>query len=99
MSECKRKDKSIMKTSVNLNNCITNDNGVLQQGENGNYQTSCTSCTFSTGKFLNCFCKDFNRNKKLTTFNLDDILDNSNGKFSGCGEAVGIPAKRKMRKN
>merc|ERR1739844_844698 len=87
-AECERKNKSWMKTSVDLSTCVTNNNGNLQKG--GAYDRSCSGCKLSSST-LSCSCRKRDGNNKNTSFNLNSFIANDDGVFSGCGRATSSP--------
>merc|ERR1712160_111556 len=92
------RDNSFMNTSVNLSNCVTNNNGNLERG--GAYDRSCNSCSFS-GTTLKCSCKRRNGQRHTSNVDLDRFMTNNNGKFKNCGSATSspVPKDKSRRKN
>lgn len=90
-AQCPARDKSFINTSVNLSNCVTNNNGNLQRG--GAYDRSCDSCSFS-GTTLKCRCKRMNGQHHQTNVNLDGFMTNNNGTFKNCGTATSSPVPK-----
>ncbi|TFB03198.1 hypothetical protein CCMA1212_004292 [Trichoderma ghanense] len=87
------------KTSINLNECITNVGGKLQYLPDGKFDASCRPCTIDTvpgGAEINlkCNCLDWKRVPKFTYLEMGDRVDTSgavklvDGRFV-CGNRVG----------
>ena len=93
---CERRDKTWMKTSVNLSSCVTNNNGQLKRG--GAYDRSCRSCKLS-GTTLSCQCKNMRGSWKNSAFNLNTFIGNTDGSFAGCGHATSTPIPAKTSGN
>merc|ERR1711957_161839 len=86
-AQCLARDQSFMNTSVNLSNCVTNNNGNLERG--GAYDRSCNSCTT-----LKCSCKRRNGQRHTSNVDLDRFMTNNNGKFKNCGSATSSPVPK-----
>ncbi|KAL4077904.1 Cyanovirin-N [Scleroderma citrinum] len=78
-ASCRRDDGSYNPTSINLDNCIGNNNGVLVCG--GDYSASCSGCSMS-GTTLDCTCREDSGTEHGTSVNLDDCVTNNNGNLS-----------------
>ncbi|OTA03200.1 SSCRP protein [Trichoderma parareesei] len=87
------------KTSINLNECITNVGGKLQYLPDGGFDASCRPCTIDTvpgGAEINlkCNCLDWKRIPKFTYLEMGDRVDTSgavklvDGRFV-CGDRTG----------
>ncbi|KAL4077900.1 hypothetical protein J3A83DRAFT_4069677, partial [Scleroderma citrinum] len=50
-ASCRRGDGSIGPTSIDLNNCVTNNNGVLGCGDSGGYSASCSGCSMGEPRY------------------------------------------------
>ncbi|KIM64735.1 hypothetical protein SCLCIDRAFT_114413 [Scleroderma citrinum Foug A] len=77
-ASCKQENGQYDNTSINLDKCVTNDNGVLYCGTNGDYSSTCSDCTF-TGTTVVCDCKDSSQIVHSTSIDLNQCLTNSNG--------------------
>ena len=87
-AECQQNNRSYMKTTVDLNNCVGNNNGRLVKG-NKKYTTSCSSCMLMSSRYLGCMqCTQKNGGKVQTEINLSNFITNDNGEFKGCGSAT-----------
>merc|ERR1712160_41422 len=95
-AQCLARDQSFMNASVNLSNCVTNNNGNLERG--GAYDRSCNSCSFSDTS-LKCSCKRRNGNRHTTTTDHDRFMTNNNGKFKYCGTATSSPVPKTAEEN
>lgn len=87
-AECLTQVKTQQKTSsLNLNNCIKNANGLLKWAVGGNYNASCKECrNFTTSRgqapVFSCKCNDggwFGGAFKDTQINLSIGITNTNG--------------------
>ncbi|KIM64732.1 hypothetical protein SCLCIDRAFT_1212789, partial [Scleroderma citrinum Foug A] len=65
-------------TSINLDKCVTNNNGVLYCGTNGDYSSTCSNC-YLTNSDLVCDCKDKNQEENSTSIDLGQCLTDNNG--------------------
>ncbi|KIM64762.1 hypothetical protein SCLCIDRAFT_1212824 [Scleroderma citrinum Foug A] len=77
-ASCRKENGQYGNTSINLNQCVTNTNGVLYCGKNGDYSPTCSGCNLS-GTSLDCQCKDKNQNEHSTSVDLNQCLTNNNG--------------------
>jgi hypothetical protein len=70
-------------TSLDLNTCVTNGNGVVSFQVNGGYGASCTGCALS-GTVMSCQCYDVAGQAKPTSIDLNQGISNCNGVLT-CG--------------
>ena len=70
-------------TTVDLNACITNNNGGLMWGTPGNYAASCSGCSLG-GTLLTCQCADVNAQSHATTIDVNNGVTNCGGTLT-CG--------------
>ncbi len=83
-ADCRRRDGSIhYRTSINLNDYITNNNGRLQWQPRGDFQESCYDSDVetegSTGLYIRTFCLDRQQYPHEAYINLDEHIANING--------------------
>ncbi|KAL6881370.1 hypothetical protein J3F83DRAFT_722021 [Trichoderma novae-zelandiae] len=97
--KCRNDKGEWWKTSINLNECVTNVGGKLAYLPDGNFDASCRPCTIDTvpgGEEINlkCNCLDWKRVPKFTYLEMGDRVDSSlavklvDGRFV-CGDRVG----------
>ncbi|ETW81525.1 hypothetical protein HETIRDRAFT_409421, partial [Heterobasidion irregulare TC 32-1] len=55
-ADCEDAAGQTFPTSIDLNDCVLNNGGILQCGVNGNYFHSCNSCTLTQPSTLICNC-------------------------------------------
>jgi hypothetical protein len=70
-------------TSLDLNTCITNNDGIAAFETNGGYYGSCNSCALN-GTVLSCKCYDFYGQARPTSININNHVGNCNGVLT-CG--------------
>ena len=70
-------------TSLDLNTCITNNDGIAAFQTNGGYYGSCTNCALN-GTVLSCQCYDFYGEARPTSINVNNHVSNCNGVLT-CG--------------
>ena len=70
-------------TSLDLDTCITNNDGIAAFQTNGGYAGSCNGCTLS-GSTMSCQCYDFYGVPRPTSINVNNHVSNCNGKLT-CG--------------
>jgi cytolysin (calcineurin-like family phosphatase) len=70
-------------TTVDLNGCVTNNNGNLQFATPGNYSGSCSGCSLS-GTNLTCQCNPMSGPAKSTTIDINNDVSNCGGTLK-CG--------------
>jgi len=70
-------------TSLDLNTCVTNNDGITAFQANGGYAGSCSDCALS-GTYLNCQCYDFYGQSRAASINVNDHVSNCNGVLT-CG--------------
>ncbi|KIM64767.1 hypothetical protein SCLCIDRAFT_1212835 [Scleroderma citrinum Foug A] len=68
-ASCRKENGQYDNTSINLDQCVTNTNGVLYCGTNGDYSPTCSGCYLS-GTALACNCKDDSQNEHSTSIDL-----------------------------
>jgi len=78
-AKCKRENGMEQDANINLNVCITNNNGALHWQANGNFIASSQECSLSGGKMLSCKSKNLKQALEKTVINLDEQVDNANG--------------------
>ncbi|KAI6006274.1 Cyanovirin-N [Pisolithus orientalis] len=76
---CRTESGSDQSTSIDVNQCVTNDHGALQcVSANGNYADTCENCYLS-GTNLDCVCGNGNGGTDSASVNLNNCIGNSNG--------------------
>ncbi|KAI6021203.1 Cyanovirin-N [Pisolithus marmoratus] len=76
---CRKDTGSDQATSIDLNQCVTNNRGALQcTSANGYYADTCENCGLS-GTNLDCTCGNGSGGTDSTSVNLNDCVGNSNG--------------------
>jgi hypothetical protein len=70
-------------TSLDLNTCITNDDGIAAFQANGGYGGSCHGCSLH-GTVMTCQCSDYFGQSRATSIDVNDRVSNCNGKLT-CG--------------
>jgi len=76
-AECKKADGQWHKTRVDLNVCLTNNNGEIHWKENGNYHSS-SRCLLK-GHHLHCESKKMDGKEQHNEKNLDEQIKNEDG--------------------
>jgi hypothetical protein len=70
-------------TTLDLDTCITNNNGTVAWQANGNYAGSCDGCSLG-GTVLTCSCGQFTGQRDSTSIDVNDHVSNCNGVLT-CG--------------
>ncbi len=70
-------------TSLDLNTCITNNDGIAAFQANGGYNASCQSCALS-GSVMSCKCYDIYGQLRPTSIDVNNHVSNCNGALT-CG--------------
>jgi hypothetical protein len=70
-------------TTLDLDTCITNDNGALAWQANGGYAGSCSGCGLG-GTIMTCNCGEFTGDVGSTSIDINDHVSNCNGVLT-CG--------------
>ncbi|HEY2515747.1 MAG TPA: CVNH domain-containing protein [Polyangiaceae bacterium] len=70
-------------STMNLDSCVTNNDGVAQFEVNGGYSASCSGCALS-GSVLGCRCDDVSGQAQATSIDLNQGVSNCNGQLT-CG--------------
>ena len=70
-------------TSLDLNTCITNNDGIPAFQTNGGYAGSCSDCALN-GTVLSCQCYDFFGQSRPANINVNNHVSNCNGVLT-CG--------------
>jgi cytolysin (calcineurin-like family phosphatase) len=77
-ASCPTASGAQMSTTLDLNTCITNDNGGLMWSNPGNYSGSCSGCSLS-GTLLTCQCSNTSGQSQSTTIDVNHQITNCNG--------------------
>ena len=82
-ASCKDEQGHIHDSRINLNGCIQHNHGMLQWQENGNFGNSSRSLSLMIEKVttLHCQCSQGNGNWVAAFLELDEQIDNDNGKL------------------
>ncbi|KIM66722.1 hypothetical protein SCLCIDRAFT_75972, partial [Scleroderma citrinum Foug A] len=75
---CQLKDGSYGWSSLDLNSCLVNTNGILYCSQNGDYGATCSSCSLS-GTVLGCTCQDSQQAGQSASIDLNSCVTNNNG--------------------
>jgi hypothetical protein len=70
-------------TSLDLNACVTNDDGIAAFQVNGGYAGSCQGCTLG-GTVMSCHCYDYSGQSRPTFIDVNNHVSNCNGVLT-CG--------------
>jgi hypothetical protein len=81
-ASCRDRSGRARSTSLDLNGCVTNDDGV-ERFQGAGYSASCTGCTLG-GTTLSCQCADVSGAEQSTSLDLNGGLSNCNGVLT-CG--------------
>lgn len=73
---CRTRNGRNSSTSLDLNNCVTNNNGNLERGVN--FFNTCYGCNLN-GATLSCRCRRRNGTSRDTSLNLGSFISNTNG--------------------
>lgn len=89
-ARCKTINKDYKQTTINLDDCLGNNNGFLQAGWSG-YSKSCKNCKIE-GMMLTCSCQNAKQTDYYrSSINLNEFISNQDGKMV-CGKDL-IKAK------
>jgi hypothetical protein len=81
VANCKRMDQTWSTTKIDLNLCITNNDGNLQWKPSGGYGFSSLGCSLN-GSTLKCQSKRMNGSLNNAEINLNDLISNLDGDLS-----------------
>jgi hypothetical protein len=70
-------------SSLDLNTCITNSDGIAAFQVNGGYYGSCHACSLQ-GTVMSCQCTDYFGQSRPTSIDVNDHVSNCNGSLT-CG--------------
>jgi cytolysin (calcineurin-like family phosphatase) len=68
-------------TTLDLNSCITNNDGGLMWANPGNFAKSCSGCSLS-GTLLTCQCSEVSGSSKSTTIDVNNQITNCGGELA-----------------
>lgn len=80
-AQCKNRDGVNQGSRLDLNQCITNDNGALKFRNNGQFGKSCQNCKLN-GNDLSCECKDIGGTFRNASINLNEGITNNNANLT-----------------
>jgi hypothetical protein len=84
-ASCYNISGQLQSTSLDLNTCVTNNDGITAFQANGGYNGSCQGCSLS-GTTMTCQCYDVYGQSRATSINVNNGVSNCNGalKCGGC---------------
>ncbi|KAK3936196.1 hypothetical protein QBC46DRAFT_345875 [Diplogelasinospora grovesii] len=81
---CNGPGSTIIASELDLNNCISDDDGQLIAADDGHYNGSCSYCSakWTDSLYLTCSCANNHSQMVIATLDLYNIVDNIDGYLS-----------------
>jgi len=90
-ANCRNDAKTLASPQLDLNACLSNQDGALVWQSGGGFAGSCSGCTLSGGNSLTCQCKNVSAQSVSTHIDLSANINDCNGVLTcgACGSGSG----------
>ncbi|KAL6901393.1 Cyanovirin-N [Trichoderma evansii] len=81
-ADCVDGNGQLRTSTIDLNECLENRNGILYCGTNGRFGASCEKCILQGEAIFECECSNVQKQVAKTFIELNSCVTNSNGKLT-----------------